>query len=165
MLIGTVPILRLTLGAAALATLLPASARAEWQYTRWDMTPEVAVKASNGGMKLLPAKDREKPSPMGTVKVAEGTFQDSEFRLTVEFLIDAKSGGLACVTYALFDARQNTAFRQAMIKRYGTPMGGASTPMAPVDGLAWDKPDTIQYMATSDSAAAVIHCKKGGPMG
>jgi hypothetical protein len=148
-----------------LVTLLPAPARADWQYTRWGMTPEVAVKTSNGGMKLLPAKDREKPSPMGTIKVAEGTFQDGEFRLEVEFLIDARSGGLGCVTYRLSDLRQNATFRQAMIRRYGVPMGDSSAPAAPVDGLAWDTPDTIQYLATSNSAAAVIHCKKGGPMG
>jgi hypothetical protein len=145
--------------------LLPAQARADWQYTKWGMTPEQAVKASSGAMKLIPPSSREKPSPMGTVRVAEGTFQDAGFRFKVQFLTDAGSGGLVCVTYALDDVRQNAAFRQMMIKRYGTPKGSGPVPASPVDMLAWDEPDTIQYVASADSAAGVIHCKKGGPWG
>ena len=41
---------------AVVAGLVPAAARADWQYTKWGMEPEEAVTASNGTMKILPAK-------------------------------------------------------------------------------------------------------------
>ena len=150
---------------AVIIALAPLEARADWQYTKWGMTPEAAVKASNGAMKLIPAKDREKPSPTGTVIVASGTFQDGDIRLRIEFLIDAVSGGLVCVAYAPSDAAQNEALKQLLLKRYGPPMGGMPSGPAPVDLLGWGDPDTIDYQAASGYPAGVVHCKKGGPMG
>jgi hypothetical protein len=35
--------------------LVAPTARAEWQYTRWGMTPEQVVAASGGKAELLPA--------------------------------------------------------------------------------------------------------------
>ena len=150
---------------ALAAALLPAPARADWQYTKWGMRPEEAVKASNGGMKMLPDKDRRKVDITKTEKVAEGTFDDGALRLEVEFLIDTTSGGLICVTYATKDPAQNALLRQTLIKRHGLPMGGDTQPPGPVDLLGWGKPDTIDYQAVPGAPASVIHCKSGGPMG
>jgi hypothetical protein len=146
--------------------LLPASGHADWQYTKWGMKPEDAVKASHGAVKLLAVKDRKKGSPTDTEKVAEGTFQDGGVRLDVEFLVDKKSGGLVCVTYTPPNAAQNEALKQILIKRYGRPIGGGMPAgLAPVDILGWGKPDTIDYQAAKGYPAAVVHCRKGGPIG
>lgn len=149
----------------ALAMVLPAAARADWQYTKWGMKPEEAVKASNGAMKMLPAKDRRKADITKTEKVAEGAFEDGALRLQVEFLIDTASGGLVCVAYATSDPAQNGLLRQTLIKRYGLPMGASAQPAGPVDLLGWGTPDTIDYQAVPGTPASVIHCKPGGPMG
>jgi hypothetical protein len=150
---------------AALAALLPAAARADWAYTKWGMTPQEAVTASNGAMKLLPANARKKEDLTHTEKVAEGEFEDGALRLRVEFLIDTDTGGLVCVTYTPSDATRNDALKDALTKRYGPPMGAIPAGTVPVELLAWDRPDTINYSAAKGYAAGVIHCKKGGPMG
>ncbi|HJT06070.1 MAG TPA: hypothetical protein VJ747_04040 [Stellaceae bacterium] len=151
---------------AVVVALMPLSARADWQYTKWGMTPEEAVKASNGAMKMLAAKDRRKADLTKTEKVAAGSFDDGALRLEVEFLIDTASGGLVCVAYATKDPAQNGLLRQTLIKRYGLPMGASTHPSAaPVDLLGWGKPDTIDYQAVPGTPASVIHCKSGGPMG
>ena len=154
---------RLLALAAALAVLPPAPARADWQYTKWGMTPEEAVKASNGAMKLIPAKERKPVELTHTEPVAEGTYKDGALNVTVEFVIDTASGGLACVGYAATDMAQNAALKDWLVKRYGAPPSQMKGP--PMDMWNWSKPDTIIFTASNSFAATVTQCKPGGPMG
>lgn len=67
----------------ALVLAWPGSALADWQWTRWGMTPEELVAASAGNVRLVSADGIE--SDRGGVKLAEGTFVAGRFQFQADF--------------------------------------------------------------------------------
>ena len=146
----------IVLSIAALGVLVPFQARADWAYTKWGMTPEEVVKASGGGVQLVPPAQRREAA--GRELGAEGDFTDGAIRLHVGFGFDVKTQGLTCVFYNVMDAAQNAMLKAQLTKRYGRPSGND------IAGLAmwhWSKPDTIDMQSMTNVAASVQHCKPG----
>jgi hypothetical protein len=143
---------------AVLASLFSSPAWANWEYTRWGMTPEQATAASNGAVKLLPPDQRKKLPEADLEAVADGTWTDGPLKLHVGFSVDMKTGGLKCVFYNVLDETQNKLLKEAMVKRYGAPQSTSGLPAIGMETLHWSKPDSIDLNLVEKTAAFVLHC-------
>ena len=86
-------------------------ARADWEYTRWGMTPQEVVAASHGAASQLPAaKQVVNAATKMTVK-ASGTVKDGALELNVRFAFDTASDRLAMVLFEAENPSQNDALR------------------------------------------------------
>src|SRR6195952_3766424 len=113
--------MRSILAAILIVVMLAPAARADWEYTKWGMTPEQVVRASGGHVKLLQGAEQRTVAP-NMRQSAEGTYSDGSVALQVRFTFDPLNGnGLNCVFYAVTDEKQGPALKDLMIKRYGQP--------------------------------------------
>jgi len=139
--------------------LVTRSARADWQYTRWGMTPEQVVAASDGKAELLPEKRRPRVPPL--VTVAMGEFLDGPLQLRTVFSFSIERGGLECVSYGVSNHDDDEAFRAALVGRYGPPQRISALPVIKQETLSWKTPtDTIDASFSKDDPAYAMHCMK-----
>ncbi len=144
---------------ATSAVLAASPARADWQYTRWGMTPEQVVAASGGAAELLPPSERRTVSPL--VSSVDGTFEDGPLALRTVFSFDIKGGGLACVFYGVTNSAQSAAFVDVMVKRYGKPTRESSLPGIEMETVGWvTGTDDIEVTSTKGDPAFATHCAK-----
>lgn len=135
-----------------------ASARADWEYTRWGMTADQVIAASHGAASMMPEARR---------------FRDEadHFEITVQakpsgppvsdigFEFDLPGGGLRCVIY---NATGNDvdALRAQMVQRYGKPTKNSGDET--MREMIWKTPDEIDMaMIGKPKGAAVNHCAPG----
>ena len=151
--------LRLLFALAAIVAALPA--RADWEYTKWGMTPEQVVTASGGSAHLLPPDKRKSVPPLESS--VEGTFQDGPLALRTVFSFDSKRGRLVCVFYGVDDAEQSSAFTDSLLKRYGKPASRSSLPAIGMETVSWRTgTDEIEVTATKGDRAFATHCTARG---
>jgi hypothetical protein len=133
------------------------SAKADWGYTHWGMTPEQVAANSSGAVKVLPKSERTKMGDHWEI-AAMGKFRDGSLVLDVGFVFDDKTG-LRCVMY---NAMQDDVapVKAELIRRYGP---GKASDYGPTHSLTWNNPDNIE-MTIGDNplAVAVVHCLPGG---
>jgi hypothetical protein len=110
-----------SLAAALLYLAMAGRAEANWQYTRWGMTPAQVVAASAGAVHLIPPEHRLGPSRPDVETCAEGMFTDGKLRLNVSFSFGGHNRGLVLVSYLVQDASQNTLLRDRLVHAYGMP--------------------------------------------
>ncbi|MDB5407551.1 MAG: hypothetical protein JWL84_2463 [Rhodospirillales bacterium] len=152
--------MRSILAAIPIVVMLSPYARADWEYTRWGMTPEQVVKASGGHVKLLQGAEQRTVAP-DMRHEAEGTYSDGSVSLQVRFTFDPTNGnGLNCVFYAVTDEKQAPALKDLMIKRYGQPSKQGGIAVLGMTDLTWEKPDDINLTISNSDPAFVTHCKK-----
>ena len=142
--------------AAVLLCLTSANpAAANWQYTRWGMSPAELVAASHGAVHLVPPQRRLGPTGPDIETRAEGTYTDGPLRLDVSFGFGGHGGGLVLVTYLVEDAAQNYLLRQSLVRAHGQP-----TPTGDADegsGI-WNHPgqDSIDLSISDEGPAFVV---------
>ena len=150
---------------ALISTLaMPAVARADWAYTKWDMTPEQVVSASKGSVAMIPKEERNNFPGIPLDNAARGSFSDGTLKMLVSFAFDTNTNGLICVYYRVLDPRQSTTLRDAMIKRYGAGHHKtAQESESKNEEYEWATPDLITlYLPPGDlDGATVNHCKPG----
>lgn len=144
--------------AAAALALSATAARADWAYTHWGMTPEQVAQASGGAVHVIPEAERRTITEADLQTGAEGTYADGAVKLQVKFGFDTNTGGLSCVIYAVQDAAQGDALKEAMIKRYGQPENTSGLPAIGMTEVSWSKPDDISLTQSTGERAFVIHC-------
>jgi hypothetical protein len=139
--------------------LITPTARADWQYTRWGMTPEQVVAASSGNVQLLPEKERPRLPPLTTA--ASGYFDDGPLRLRTVFSFNTERGGLACVSYAVGNHADDDAFKAALIKRYGPPQSKSGIAFLGQENLGWKTAtDEVDATFSKDDPAYAMHCAR-----
>jgi hypothetical protein len=137
--------------------LIAPAARADWQYTRWGMTPEQVVAASKGTAHLLPEKDRPRLPPR--VTAAQGDYQDGPLPLRVTFSFDIATNGLACVYYGVKTHDNDEAFKAALTKRFGPPKKTPGPAFLGMTTLTWKTPnDQIDATFAKDDPAYATQC-------
>jgi hypothetical protein len=137
--------------------LVAPSARADWQYTHWGMTPEQVVAASKGAAKLLPEKDRPRLPPFVTAAVGE--YQDGPLQLRTVFMFNIATNGLACVDFGVSNHVYDDALKAALIKRYGPPKTAAGPAFLKMTTLSWKTAtDTIDLTLSKDDPAHGEQC-------
>ena len=143
---------------ALLAALVSGPARADWQYTKWGMTPEQLVAASGGGAVLLPEGRRVRVPPL--VTMATGEFQDGPLMLRTVFSFTITGGGLACVTYGAAGPDDAAPFKALLVRRYGPPQRRSGLPAIGLEGLGWKSAtDVIDASFSKEDAPFAMHCK------
>jgi hypothetical protein len=144
----------------SLAALLVApAAHADWQYTRWGMTPAQVVAASKGKAELLPEAERPRLPPL--VTAARGTFDDGPLRLKTVFSFNIENGGLVCVSYGVRSNDEDKAFRTTLISRYGPPNSTSGVASFGQENLIWQTAtDEIHASFSKDDPAFVMQCVK-----
>jgi hypothetical protein len=152
--------MRSILATILVVVMLAPAARADWEYTKWGMTPEQVVKASGGHVKLLQGAEQRTVAP-DMRHGAEGTYSDGAVSLQVRFTFDPRNGnGLNCVFYAVTDDKQSPALKDLMIKRYGPPSKEGGVAVLGMTDLTWEKPDDINLTMSNSDPAFVTHCNK-----
>lgn len=124
------------------AVSLPAAARADWQYTRWGMTPNEVVSASGGAA----AKD-------GASGDLKARYQSGEYRFEATF--NFKGGKLWSVDLNGVSGPQCFALTGDLKAKYGTP-----SEYYPRNETYWwlDRSTRNQIMVTTlASAKCILH--------
>ncbi len=148
----------LALGLAALLVASPALA--DWQYTRWGMTPEQVVAASRGKVTLLPEARRPRVPPL--VTAASGEFTDGALVLRTVFSFAIEGNGLECVTYGVRNPENDEAFKALLIRRFGQPQTTGGLAILGMTQLGWVVGnDEISATFTKDDPGYVMQCRKG----
>jgi len=139
---------------------LVSGASADWEYTRWGMTPEQVAAASKGMVKVLPANARNTQGLANLQEAAAGTHKDGNLLLDVRFSFNTGTNGLDCVTYALRNAAQNALLKDTLTKRYGPPQKQGGIPDIGLEETSWTKADDIDFATVKGRGAVVLHCRK-----
>jgi hypothetical protein len=135
------------------------AAQADWQYTRWGMTPEQVVAASGGQVKLLPEPERPRLPPL--VTAATGEFDDGPMRLRTVFSFNIERGGLACVSYGVTSSANNEMFKSTLLRRHGPPQSTSSLAFLGQENLGWrNATDEINASFSKEDPAYAMHCAK-----
>lgn len=100
---------------AALAVLWSGAAQADWQYTRWGMSPAEVVESSKGAVRWSNWNERN----IDGIEVV-GRYSTEAFDFTVTF--DFKLKRLVSVRLDPTNPAQNDAIRSAIMARYGNSL-------------------------------------------
>jgi len=102
--------------AICLITSVASSAWADWQYTKWGMTPEQVQRAAGGVL-----SDRPEPCALCDPKpLLAGTYSTGDFTFPLVFYFD-QSRKLASVGLSLPETRKCHALHDSLKAKYGTP--------------------------------------------
>jgi hypothetical protein len=144
----------LLLGAATTAP-----AKADWEYTKWGMTPEQVASASKGTVRVLPKAERKVIKEAKMESGAEGTYRDGMLELHVMFSFDTDGSGLKVIGYNVTDAAQNDLLKTWLIKKYGEPKNKSELEVAGITSWDWSQPDDIEMMETKGYATFVLQSR------
>jgi hypothetical protein len=145
----------------ALLALLPLRpAAADWEYTKWGMTPAQVVNAAKGA--VLETKATSAGEGSGFEMRASGEFVAGSLRFEVGFGFDG-AGRLGFVTYTTRNPAQNGAFKDWLIRKYGVPQSGKTSEDGDVETWTWNRPglDSIELEIPEGDPAFVIQSPAG----
>jgi hypothetical protein len=114
----------LTTTAVLMLLSMPLTAYADWQYTKWGMSPEEVVAASNGNAHLVPDAEAKKelgdPRSYLVTLAREMRSIDGE-KFSVSFNFGKHSKRLQSVSLDAADVSRCSIYRAALFHKYGTP--------------------------------------------
>ena len=148
--------MRLLAAAFLIASACAPYARADWNYTKWGMTPEQVADASKGLVKVAPVVGRYRNEDDHWEIAAQGTYIADTLNLDVGFSFDLRTGGLKCVLYNA-TGQQVGVLKDMIIRDHGPPAKDSS--FGGARSLTWTTPDRIEFViGQKPLAAAVTHC-------
>src|ERR1700744_2220675 len=84
--------MKIALAFAAAVLLFTSAARADWQFTRWGMTPDQVVKASRGAAHNASSDETTANAPVGSSEqmlVIIPTYVTGDLQFIVDFYFDS----------------------------------------------------------------------------
>ncbi len=131
--------------ASLVLVLIALPAAADWQFTKWGMTPEQVIKKSPVRLSRVPAAEADKhlntSDEKGLASTLEGDWTSGSFRFHAYFQFDA-GRHLAAVDLEIPDDAVAVDVANALEKKYGQPTReDNSTPMF----RSWETPSDIIY--------------------
>jgi hypothetical protein len=99
--------------------LLSTPAMADWQYTKWGMSPDQAIEASGGNLRQTTASERTGEARFNQQPGLTGSYIAGEFKFNAFFYFD--NTGLSMVALDLVDGAQSRALLDSVRARYGSP--------------------------------------------
>lgn len=96
------------------------SARADWQYTRWGMSPEEVIKASNGSARPTSTAEQAERKRGNREAMASAEYRAGEVPFRADFLF--AGGKLVMVALHLLDHQRRNEVLNALSSRYGAPV-------------------------------------------
>ena len=139
----------------------PAAGWADWEYTRWGMTPEQVAAASKGAVTVEPPAKRQVLAEVNRQSGADGTCESGGLKLRLRFQFDTKSNGLICVFATVADAGQNDLLRDRTVEKHGPPQRKAGLAVIGQETFFWSKPDDVRLEMVKGHPTTVMHCKTG----
>jgi hypothetical protein len=101
--------------------LSAATAHADWQYTRWGMTPEETLAASKGKLKRCDPRACDVQATDTAAAQLFGPYQSGEFNFTAFAFFDKRTNKLAHVTLKLTTPEKGLDLIGTLRIRYGEP--------------------------------------------
>ena len=101
------------------ALTAPQNTLADWQYTRWGMTAEEIVAASDGNAHLISDSEKEGESAENFDAIALGTYSTGPFEFEVSFRALKGEHTLDTVRLELREPSIYRRLREALIGKYG----------------------------------------------
>ena len=149
---------RYTTAACVIALLMAKPALADWEFTKWGMTPAQVMAGSSGMAKAVPKgevnrddADHWEISLRGDIKAGGKTRPSS-------FMFDTRTGGLQCVIYNGVGS-DASALKQELVSKYGP---GKEDTFGDMQSIDWVAPDEISLSYNENRrAATVMHCRPG----
>jgi hypothetical protein len=122
--------------AAFAFALVPTAALADWQYTKWGMSPEEVVAASNGNAHLVSEAEAAKTfrSAEYVVLLAKGDHSADGEKFSVIFDFTKQAKRLQGVTLKATDPSRCYIYRRVLLNKYGAPV---DTNRGPTEDLKW----------------------------
>jgi hypothetical protein len=113
---------RIIVSAALFAFCMAGSAKADWQFTKWGMSPGDLVAASPNPVYETTAKERKAKRDLvsGSFPALKSPWKSGDFDFTAFFDFEADGGGLSHVTLQL-DRGLALAVVGALRTKYGEP--------------------------------------------
>jgi hypothetical protein len=121
-------------GWLALAMMTAVPAAADWQYTKWGMTPEQVIKAAHSRSKQVARLvDQQQKAAEDAGRVAQkallsGDWSSGRFQFEVRFFFDSHRK-LASVELTLANSENEGDLINELTKRYGAPVASDSSVM------------------------------------
>ena len=109
--------LRCAVFAVALLVATGGVASADWQFTRWGMTPDQVARASDGRARRIPPGDAKEWTRGDHIAVLSMPYSEGRFAFTARFLFEA--GRLSVVQLALLDPSKAHALVNSIASYYG----------------------------------------------
>ena len=141
----------------AMNAVAPLDAHADWQYTRWGMTPEQVMAASTGQLK---ACDETCKGQDTSIQIARflGPYQSGPFKFIAYMIFDTRNNALAQVLLDLNRPNDTDALIDALMLKYGTPIAADDLP-EPIQIITWQNSTDVidlvvmrhDYLATDTS--------------
>lgn len=108
------------------AVLLPAQALADWQYTRWGMTPAQVQQASRGAAKQNPNVVADTGTHRSERALLSARYRAGRFAFRALFFFDNASQKLVKVRLLLTGGGHCTDLRADLMNVYGAPLSQAA---------------------------------------
>jgi len=125
-----------------LVVLSSAPARADWQYTKWEMTANEIVAASKGKARSLPSEDRAGKSTTFNDAIAIGEFETGPFVFDVMFGARKGEVTLDAVILTLKNPTDYRRLRETLNAKYGEGREETSDDaQVPVTRTFWESDD------------------------
>jgi hypothetical protein len=107
-----------------LLLFLATPALADWQYTKWGMTPEQVIAASGGKAVETTAeeqKGKHRPAGAKTDVPLKAPFESGRFRFLAFFYFSAPGGRLVGVHLELINSELGAELLESLRQKYGKP--------------------------------------------
>jgi hypothetical protein len=137
---------------------------ADWQWTKWGMTPQQVVSASKGVATLTSPDRRTKLSVSQAGKITmdaklTAPYSANGFSFTAAFLFDVSTEGLKCVSLELVSGNANSLEGQ-LTTIYGKIDRTRAIPPIGLNASYWDRNDEISLVTLRDSFTTLRYCSK-----
>ena len=143
--------------AAVVSAATPALA--DWEFTRWGMTPAQVMAGSAGMVKAVPKEEIKRDDADHWEISLRGDIKINGKTRPASFMFDTKSGGLRCVIYNGLGSDAGS-LKQELMNKYGS---GKEETFGDMQSFDWVAPDDISLMYNEKGrSAAVMHCRPGG---
>lgn len=148
--------IRYTIAACVIALLMGKPALADWDFTKWGMTPAQVMAGSSGMVKAIPREEIKRDdsdhweiSLRGDIKARGGTRPTS-------FMFDTRTGGLQCVISNGLGSDAGI-LKQELVSKYGP---GKEDTFGNMQSIDWVAPDAISLLYNGEArSASVMHCR------
>lgn len=146
-------------------SLSPFPAYADWQWTRWGMTPEQVIRASRGSAQIT--SEQEKTSNRRTQHgrtvseaLLKSSHQAGSLNLIAWFLFGL-DGRLQCVALQARSLADTIRLENELRVTYGTPNRDNSIPLASLRSFQWNRDDIITFYQADILNGEVLYCSRG----
>jgi hypothetical protein len=106
---------------------------ADWQYTKWGMTPEQVIDASGGSVSKIPEEQQKERSRSGFLGKLSGSYTTGDFHFGVDFQFSKNKLEMIALTPTEYDRCKR--LQSALLAQYGSPWENRSDRYGP--NLIW----------------------------